>query len=125
MMTSQRQTTFPYEHEEQVGFVQWFRGMFPGVLIYAIPNGGKRSMSVAKELKAEGVVPGVPDLHVPAWRLWIEMKRIKGGKLSDEQIDMHDYLESIGDTVIIGRGAKDASARVLGFVQARRRQRIE
>lgn len=125
MMTLQKQTKFPSEHEEQVGFVQWFRGKFPGELIYAIPNGGKRSMSVGKELKAEGVVPGVPDLHVPAWRLWIEMKRAKGGKLSDEQIAMHAYLESIGHTVIIGRGATDASARVLGFVQARRRPRIE
>lgn len=125
MMTSQKQTKFPSEHEEQVGFVQWFRATFPGVLIYAIPNGGKRSMSVGKELKAEGVVPGVPDLHIPAWRMWIEMKRVKGGKLSDEQMTMHAYLESIGDTVIVGRGAKDASARVLGFVQARRRPHIE
>jgi len=74
--------THPSETEEQEGFVNWFRAKFPGVLIFAIPNGGHRAISTAKRLKAEGVVPGIPDLHVPAWRLWIEMKRVKGGKLS-------------------------------------------
>ena len=109
-------TTLPSEHEEQVGFVNWFRARFPGVLIYAIPNGGKRAMSTAKELKAEGVVPGVPDLHVPAWGLCIEMKRAKNGKLSDDQMQMIGYLEGIGQAVIIGHGAAQASEKVLGFV---------
>lgn len=109
--------TFPSEHEEQVGFVNWFRGRFPGVLIFAIPNGEKRAISTAKRLKAEGVVAGVPDLHVPEWRLWIEMKRVKGGKLSDEQKDMMLRLENIGHMVIVGRGARDVSAQVLLMLQ--------
>jgi len=106
----------PSEHDEQVGFLNWFRSRFPHVLIFAIPNGEKRALSVAKRLKAEGVVRGVPDLFVPAWGLWIEMKRAKGGKLSDDQIGMMEYLEGIGQTVIVGKGATDASARVLGFL---------
>lgn len=104
------------ETVEQEGFVNWFRNRFPGVLIYAIPNGGHRAHSVALRLKAEGVVPGVPDLHVPDWRLWIEMKREKGGVVSADQKDMIRYLEGIGHKVIVGRGARDASRQVLDFL---------
>lgn len=111
--------TAPSESEEQEGLVQWFRAKFPGVLIYAIPNGGHRAHSVALRLKAEGVVPGVPDLHIPDWRLWIEMKREKGGVLSPDQKDMIRYLEGIGHSVIVGRGARDASRQVLEFVGRR------
>ena len=100
-----------------MGFVNWFRAKFGGVLIYAIPNGGYRALSTAKALRAEGVVKGIPDLHVPAWRLWIEMKRVKGGRLSQEQKAMIEHLESVGHTVIIGMGAKDASVKVLDFVK--------
>lgn len=103
------------EHDEQVGFVTWFRSRFPGVLILAIPNGEHRFPSVAKRLKDEGVVAGVPDLFVPEWQLWIEMKKARGGKISKSQMVIIDYLESIGQTVIVGRGAKDASQQVMDF----------
>ncbi len=73
--------TYPSEHDEQVGFVNWFRAKFAGVLIFAVPNGGKRSISAGKKFKAEGVVAGVPDLFVPEWNLWVEMKRASGGRL--------------------------------------------
>jgi len=106
----------PTEHAEQVGFVQWFRARFPRVLIFAIPNGEKRSISVAKRLKAEGVVRGVPDLFIPEWNLWVEMKRAKGGRLSPEQKEMITYLEIIGHQTIVGNGAEDASKQVLEWL---------
>jgi len=109
--------TIPTEHAEQVGFVQWFRAQFPRVLIFAIPNGEKRAISVAKRLKAEGVVAGVPDLYVPEWGLWVEMKRKAGGRLHPEQKAMMAYLEAIGQTVIVGRGASDASKEVLEWLK--------
>lgn len=108
----------PSEHMEQVGLVTWFRGKFPDVLIFAVPNGEKRSISVAKRLKAEGVIAGIPDLYVPQWNLWIEMKRQKGGRLSPEQKAMIEYLKSIGHTVIVGKGAADASNQVLRFLSS-------
>lgn len=110
--------THPSEHMEQVGLVTWFRGKFPDVLIFAVPNGEKRSISVAKRLKAEGVIAGIPDLYVPQWNLWIEMKRQKGGRLSPEQKAMIEYLKSIGHTVIVGKGAADASSQVLRFLSS-------
>jgi len=101
------------EHDEQVGFVLWFRSRFPGVLILAVPNGGKRHPGTARKLKAEGVVPGVPDLFVPEWSLWVEMKRAKGGRLSPDQREVIAYLEGIGHSVIVGHGAEDASRQLI------------
>ena len=107
--------TYPSEHDEQVGFVNWFRAKFSGVLIFAIPNGGKRSIGAGRKFKAEGVVAGVPDLFIPAWNLWVEMKRESGGRLSPDQKTMITYLESIGHCVIVGKGAADASKQILEF----------
>lgn len=103
----------PTEHEEQREFVRWFRQTYPGVRIFAIPNGGARSPSVAGRLKAEGVSKGVPDLYIPAWRTWVEMKRTKGGTVSPEQKDWRAYLESIGDFVIVGKGNEDAQRQII------------
>lgn len=98
----------PTEHEEQRQLVSWFRKTYPDVRIFAIPNGGLRGKTTAMKLKAEGVSPGVPDLFVPAWALWIEMKRQKGGSVSLEQKDWHNYLVSIGHKILIAKGFDDA-----------------
>lgn len=105
----------PTEHEEQRELVRWFRQSWPGVRIFAVPNGGARSKATAGRLKAEGVASGVPDLFVPAWRLWIEMKRAKGGSLSPEQKDWIDYLQNVGYCVVVGKGADDAKRQISAF----------
>lgn len=106
------------EHNEQVGLVNWFRGRYPGVLIFAIPNGGLRTVRTAITLRDEGVVPGIPDLHVPAWRAWIEMKRTSGGVLSQHQQRIIKYLvEECGHHVIVGKGATDASRQIIEFAK--------
>jgi hypothetical protein len=107
------------EHLEQARLVMWFRREYPDTLIFAIPNGGLRSKTQAMKLKVEGVAPGIPDLFVPAWKLWIEMKKVKGGKLSTEQQLMIDYLQSVGYDVIVGLGAEDAKAQILEIKNAR------
>ena len=99
------------EHEEQRELIQSFRQTFV-VGICAIPNGGQRSRTTGAKLKAEGVSAGVPDLYIPAWKLWIEMKREKGGKISPVQKDWISYLESIGHTVIIGQGFENAREKI-------------
>jgi hypothetical protein len=100
------------EHEEQREFVQWFRQSWPDVRIFAIPNGGARSKATAGRLKAEGVVSGVPDLFIPEWRMWVEMKRIKGGSLSQEQKDWIEYLKSCGYQCIVCKGADEAKQKI-------------
>lgn len=105
----------PSEHFEQREVVRWFRQTWPGVRIHAIPNGGARNKATAGRLKAEGVVSGVPDLFVPAWRLWVEMKRTKGGSLSPEQKDWITYLQEVGYCAIVCKGAEDAKRQISAF----------
>lgn len=106
----------PTEHEEQREFVRWFRQGYKDVRIFAIPNGGYRSAATAGRLKAEGATPGVPDLFIPAWRLWVEMKRAKGGALSKEQKDWIAYLQGVGYCAIVCKGADDAKWRIEAFL---------
>ena len=105
----------PTEHEEQRELVRWFRQTWPGVRIFAIPNGGHRSPATAGRLKAEGVSSGVPDLCIPAWKLWIEMKRIKGGVVSADQKDWIKYLEDVGYCAKVCKGADDAKEQITAF----------
>jgi VRR-NUC domain len=81
------------EHFEQVALFNWAyyqsRRMPELGLLYAIPNGGKRTKAVAGKLKAEGVKAGVPDICLPVARgeyhgLYIELKA-EGGRASDSQ----------------------------------------
>ena len=103
----------PSEHLEQVQLVSWFRRQYPGVRIFAIPNGGGRSAAQGAALKAEGVSPGVPDLFIPEWLTWVEMKRQTGGVVSPIQKDWIAYLEKLGHRVIVGRGFEDAKKQLI------------
>ncbi len=83
------------EHDHQVTFFDWCALMakreIPELkLAFAIPNGRHRHISVAKELKSEGVKAGVPDILIPVARngyhgLFIEMKR-PSGHLEAQQV---------------------------------------
>lgn len=109
----------PTEHEEQREVVMWFRRKYGTIRIFAIPNGGFRSRATAARLKAEGVSPGVPDLFVPKHLLWIEMKRLKGGKLSPEQRNWQRYLvDDCQHTWMVCHGADDAKAQISAFFEA-------
>jgi hypothetical protein len=110
----------PSEHCEQRDLVRWFRRKYGPVRIFAIPNGGYRSMTAAAKFKAEGVSAGVLDLFVPAWRLWVEMKRQKGGRVSPEQADWIVYLESVGYTCLVCPGSENAQAQIDAFVAAKK-----
>ena len=103
------------EHEEQRETVAWFRKTWPGVRILAIPNGGARSIATAGRLKAEGVSAGVPDLFVPEWKLWVEMKRTKGGVVSKVQKDWIEYLMNVDYCVIVCLGYEDARKQITEF----------
>jgi hypothetical protein len=108
----------PLEHIEQVTFVQWFESAYPEVMIFAIPNGGLRHPATARKLQLEGVKSGIPDLFIPAWKLWVEMKRSKGGKVSPEQYSMMIHLAGIGYDCLVGHGFEDAKKKVLEFAKS-------
>mgnify|MGYP003491416679 FL=1 len=117
--STKSRSELPSEDSEQMLFVQWFRRTYPGVLIYAIPNGGARHPAVAAKMKATGTVKGIPELHVPAWLLWIEMKRQKGGTVSPEQKDQMAYLTGIGHTCLVCAGNEIAQQMTRAFVARR------
>ena len=108
----------PSEHTEQVNFVNWMRYNHPNIWVAAIPNGGKRSIKVAKQLKAEGVSAGFPDLFIPSLKLFIEMKRIKGSAISKEQKQWHEYLRGYGYTVEICKGCDAAKQIIINMVDS-------
>lgn len=58
------------ESELQIACVNWFRFQYPQykMLLFAIPNGGKRNITTAINLKREGVISGVPDLFLSVAR---------------------------------------------------------
>ena len=103
------------EHAEQVKFVWWFRQAYPSVLIFAIPNGGFRSKVTAQKMKMEGVTPGVPDLCIPEWKTYIEMKRVKNSSTSPEQRAIIEQLKGCGYTVEVCKGFEAAKKFVLSL----------
>jgi hypothetical protein len=68
---------------------------------------------VAVRLKKQGVVRGIPDLFIPAWKTFVELKRVDGGVVSKEQEKVIDYLRRVGYTVLVCKGATDASIQLL------------
>jgi hypothetical protein len=94
------------EHQEQTVLVAMVRQHFPGAIIAAVPNGGKRGRAEAVRLKAEGVLAGFPDLVLMEPRggyhgLVCEMKRV-GGRLVKHQRELLDQLAERGYYVLVG-----------------------
>ena len=101
------------EHEEQVEFVTWFKYFYPEYLIMSIPNGSNKSRSAAAKFNAEGLLAGAPDLFVPVARggyhgLFIEMKRLYGGVVSERQKAAIAELRKAGYCCLICPGADTA-----------------
>ena len=113
------------EFQHQAAFVHWFKLQYPGTLLYAIPNGaylagdGPMRARRMQKLKAEGLFPGIPDICIPAWHLYVEMKREKGGVVSDAQRDAQAALRAAGYITIIARGFEDAKAQVAACAPVR------
>ena len=101
----------PSEHAEQVAFVQ--RCKREGIFVFAIPNGvnlsaSKKRFAEIEKLKAEGLVPGMCDLFIPEYKLFIEMKRRDGGVVSESQKKVHKILRGLDYKVEVCRGGLEA-----------------
>ena len=93
------------ESDLQIACVRWFDLQYPKHkhLLFAIPNGGRRSAREGARLKQEGVRAGVWDLFLAQPRfktsvqragLFIEMKAGKG-KLTEAQKAFRDSLNDV------------------------------
>lgn len=70
------------------------------LLLHAIPNGDFRGWGTGTKLKAEGVIPGVPDLCMPVARggfhgFYLELKK-SGGRVKEEQWEFMEALHAQG-----------------------------
>lgn len=115
------------EHDEQASFISWARaveGQHPELkLLYAIPNGGFRSVKTAVAMKAEGVRRGIPDIHFPYPKpdkghcgLWIEMKASGTGRVSQVQKEVHENLRAIGYQVVVAYTAIEAIKSICEYM---------
>ena len=115
----------PSEGEEQARLFSWCRMQLwqhPELeLLFHIPNGGSRNKAEAGRFKAEGVKAGVPDLLLPVAKggyhgLFIELKRLDGGRVSTEQKAWMDKLKGQGYRAAVCRGWEEASEELLGYL---------
>lgn len=116
----------PTESVEQQCLFRWAdfqRGRFPELaLLYHVPNGGNRSKSEAGRFRAEGVKAGVPDLCLPVARggfhgLYIELKRLRGSKTSEEQTAWIESLKQQGYFVSLCKGWEAAAKEIEQYLQ--------
>lgn len=114
------------EHSEQVNLMKWWAlachsfGLDERTL-FAIPNGGERNVIVARRMKDEGVRAGVPDLFL-AWSdrkyggLFIELKKPKGGRVSDVQKLYIELLNESGYKAVVCNGWEAAKQAITDYL---------
>jgi hypothetical protein len=112
------------EHNHQKLVVLWFRATYPDLaaVFFAIPNGGRRDPATAKRLQEEGVLAGVPDLLLavprgPLAGLFLEMKAVLGGRLSQPQKAAHAALTAQGYAVAVAHGYEAAKAAIVDYLE--------
>jgi hypothetical protein len=116
----------PTESEEQQALFTWAalqRGRYPELdLLFVIPNGGLRHKATAGRLKAEGVKAGVPDVCLPVARgewhgLYIELKRVRGGKGRDGQERWLAELRDQGYYTAVCHGWMEAMRVIMKYLE--------
>lgn len=118
--------TIPTEAEEQRALFRWAAlaaGARPELrLLYHIPNEGRRSVVTGARMKAEGMKPGVPDICLPVARggyhaLYIELKRIKGGRATDAQKQWIAALNAEGNRAVLCKGWDAAREEIERYLE--------
>lgn len=115
------------EHLEQCAVVVWASYHKSLENLMAIPNGtylGGTKIQRAnqmKRLKKEGFKTGAFDLFLPVAKngkhgMWIEMKRVSGGKVSGEQKDFGSAMASAGYHCVIAHGAEEAIKEISEYM---------
>lgn len=111
------------EHRLQVACVRWFRYMYPEFKknLFAVPNGGMRSIKTAALLKKEGVLAGVSDLvlALPTEQyhgLFIEMK-IKPNTPTTAQKEFGQAMERTGYKYVVVYTFDEFEALVIHYIK--------
>ena len=107
----------PTEAAEQKWLFDWAaanRGKYPELeLMFHIPNEGKRSVRTGAKMRREGLRRGVPDICLPVPKgkyhgLYIELKRTRCSKVSDDQAVWIAALQAQGYVADVCKGWNEA-----------------
>lgn len=118
----------PSESDEQkllFAWAEYAEVLYPELeLLHHIVNEGRRSLRMGAELKKQGMKAGVPDICLPVARgryhaLYIEMKRVKGGTVSDAQKWWIGKLNQQGNLAVICHGFDEAKDVILRYLKAK------
>lgn len=113
------------ELTEQQAVIDWCNIMSRQIpelkTIYHIPNEGKRSRIGGNALCRAGLKAGVPDLCLPVSRngwhaLYIEMKKDRKCKCTQEQIEFQKSLANNGNLCCVAYGADDAISYIKNYL---------
>lgn len=112
--------SIPLEDDEQKEYVSWLRNEHPEIKFFAVPNGARVAWSTAKKLKATGMEAGIPDLVFPEpmgcfHGYYQEMKRTKGGKISDDQFIWIEFLRGQNYCVDVVEGCEEAKLALMAY----------
>lgn len=87
--------------------------------IYSIANGGYRTASEAKRLKDEGVVAGMPDLHLPvsngAYATLYQEGKTETNTTSAVQVETHRKLRKYNHKVTVFHSLEEALQQVAQY----------
>jgi hypothetical protein len=107
----------PTEREVQRAILKMLGVCYPRTYVFAIPNGAHLAGNQTARfkqmgaLKGDGLKIGIPDLAVlwaPAKGAFIEVKRPKTGRMSDEQKAVHARLDEIRWPVAVVTSVQEA-----------------
>jgi len=109
------------EYEIQRRFAEYIDTEHPDVLWCASAGGARTSMNEAKRLKATGYKRGFPDVFVyeprgPFHGLAIELKKDKGGRVSQSQKEWLKSLEMRGFKATVAKGFDEAVKLLENYV---------
>lgn len=114
----------PLEYDEQVRVFEYlkFCKLAGANLVFATMNGIRVTPGLAKKMKKAGNKAGVPDIVVPVARngfhsLYVELKREKGGVVSEAQDVCHAELRAEGNCVIVANGAQQAIEAIVEYLR--------
>lgn len=121
-----KKQSVPLESDEQKMLFRWAEYAvctYPELgLLYHVANGGSRNAREAHNLKLQGVKAGVPDICLPVPRggygaLYIELKRVKRGRVSEEQRIWIDALSRAGNRAVVCKGFEEARKEIESYLR--------
>ena len=128
--TKPKRNTSPLERDEQEVLFDWAEYAVcthPELaLMYHIPNEGRRSRYAGYKMQLQGMRKGVPDICLPVPKgsygaLYIELKRKKGSKTSEDQRAWIDALNRVGNKAVVCKGFEEARDTIINYLNEGRK----